>query len=138
MVPLRDSVGSSDVVRDGVAMHIGYQGAQGDYPATLLGVITYQRQSLYDAQRQAMLLDRYKSNPRGMVRPELNARVDALVPVVKGEMPAFIEANNENEIRRANRLTREFNLKTTIVGATEGWLALDALAGRGSPAGPIG
>ncbi len=131
LVPLRDSVAPSDIVRDPVAMHIGYQGVQGDYPGTLLGVITYQRQALYDAQRQSLLLDRYKSNPRGMVRPEMNARVDALVPVVKGDLPAFIEANNENEIRRASRLTKEFNLKTTIVGATEGWLALDALAGRG-------
>ncbi len=131
LVPLRDSVAPSDVIRDPVAMHIGYQGVQGDYPATLLGVITYQRQALYDAERQALLLDRYKSNPRGMVRPEMDARVDALVPVVKGDLPAFIEANNENEIRRASRLTKEFNLKTTIVGATEGWLAMDALAGRG-------
>jgi hypothetical protein len=130
LVPLRDSVEASAVVRDPVAMHIGYQGVQGDYPATLLGVITYQRQALYDAQRQALLLDRFKTNPRGMVRPENDARVDALVPVVKGELPAFIEANNENEIRRAIRLTKEFNLKTAVVGATEGWLALDALAGR--------
>jgi len=130
LVPLRDSVDASAVVRDPVAMHIGYQGVQGDYPATLLGVITYQRQALYDAQRQALLLDRFKTNPRGMVRPENDARVDALVPVVKGELPAFIEANNENEIRRAIHLAKEFNLKTAVVGATEGWLALDALAGR--------
>lgn len=130
LVPLRDSVDATSVVRDPVAMHIGYQGVQGDYPATLLGVITYQRQALYDAQRQALLLDRFKTNPRGMVRPENDARVDALVPVVKGELPAFIEANNENEIRRAIHLTKEFNLKSSVVGATEGWLALDALAGR--------
>ena len=130
LVPLRDSVDATAVVRDPVAMHIGYQGVQGDYPATLLGVITYQRQALYDAQRQALLLDRFRTNPRGMVRPENDARVDALVPVVKGELPAFIEANNENEIRRAVRLAREFNLKIAVVGATEGWLALDALAGK--------
>jgi imidazolonepropionase-like amidohydrolase len=130
LVPLRDSVDATAVVRSPVAMHIGYQGVSGDYPATLLGVITYQRQALYDAERQAMLLDRYRTNPRGMTRPEMNPRVDALVPVVKGELPAFIEAGNENEIRRAIRLTKEFNLKSTIVGATEGWLALDALAGR--------
>jgi imidazolonepropionase-like amidohydrolase len=130
LVPLRDSVDATAVVRDPVAMHIGYQGVQGDYPGTLLGVITYQRQALYDAQRQALLLDRFKANPRGMVRPENDARVDALVPVVKGELPAFIEANNENEIRRAARLAREFSLKAAVVGATEGWLALDALAGK--------
>ncbi len=129
LVPLRDSVGASEIIRAPVAMHVGYQGVPGDYPGTLLGVITYQRQSFYDAQRQALLLDRYKANPRGMPRPDHDASLDALVPVVRGQLPLFIEANNENEIRRAVRLAKEFNLKATIVGATEGFEALDALNG---------
>jgi imidazolonepropionase-like amidohydrolase len=130
LVPLRDSVDATEIIRAPVALHVGYQGTPGDYPGTLLGVIAYQRQSFYDAQRQALLLDRYKSNPRGMPRPEHNASLDALVPVVRGELPVFIEANNENEIRRAVRLTKEFNLKAAIVGALEGFEALDVLAGR--------
>jgi imidazolonepropionase-like amidohydrolase len=130
LVPLRDDAGAGTVIRNQVAEHIGYQGVQGEYPGTLLGVIAYQRQALYDAQRQGILQDRYRSNPRGMERPENDPGLDALVPVVRGQTPAFIEAGNENEIRRAVRLAREFNLKATIVGATEGWQALDALAGR--------
>jgi hypothetical protein len=130
LVPLRDDAGAGTVIRSQVAEHIGYQGAQGEYPGTLLGVIAYQRQALYDAQRQGLLQDRYRNNPRGMERPENDPGLDALVPVVRGQVPAFIEAGNENEIRRAVRLAREFNLKATIVGATEGWQALDALAGR--------
>jgi imidazolonepropionase-like amidohydrolase len=130
LVPLRDDAGAGTVIRSQVAEHIGYQGVQGEYPGTLLGVIAYQRQALYDAQRQGLLQDRYRNNPRGMERPENDPGLDALVPVVRGQVPAFIEAGNENEIRRAVRLAREFNLKATIVGATEGWQALDALAGR--------
>lgn len=130
LIPLRDSVGTADILRSPVAEHIGYQGVPGDYPGTLLGVITYQRQTLYDAQRQALLLDRYKTNPRGMTRPENDPGLDALIPVLRGQLPAFIEANNENEIRRAVRLAKEFNLNATIVGAVEGFEALDALAGR--------
>ena len=130
LVPLRDDAGAGTVIRSQVAEHIGYQGVQGEYPGTLLGVIAYQRQTLYDAQRQGILQDRYRSNPRGMERPENDPGLDALVPVVRGQIPVFIEAGNENEIRRAVRLAREFNLKATIVGATEGWQALDALAGR--------
>ncbi|HEV8149551.1 MAG TPA: amidohydrolase family protein [Gemmatimonadales bacterium] len=130
LVPLRDSVDANDIIRSSVALHVGYQGTPGDYPGTLLGVIAYQRQSFYDAQRQALLLERYKSNPRGMPRPENNASIDALVPAVRGELPVFIEANNENEIRRAVRLAKEFNLKAAIVGAVEGFEALDVLAGR--------
>lgn len=130
LVPLRDSVNEAEVIKPQVAMHIGYQGVPGDYPGTLLAVIAYQRQALYDAQRHGALLDRYRSNPRGIARPEHDPGLDALVPVVRGLKPAFIEANNENEIRRSVRLAKEFNLKATIVGATEGFHALDALAGR--------
>lgn len=130
LIPLRDSVDVSEVLRSQVAMHIGYQGVPGDYPGTLLGVIAYQRQSLYDAQRQGLLQDRYRANPRGLARPENHPGLDALVPVVRGQKAAFIEAGNENEIRRAVRLAKEFNLKATIVGATEGFEAVDALQGR--------
>ena len=130
LIPLRDSVDDSEVFRSQVAMHIGYQGVAGDYPGTLLGVIAYQRQALFDAQRQGIIQDRYRANPRGIARPDNDPGLDALVPVVRGQKPAFLDANNENEIRRAVRLAREFNLKATIVGATEGFKATDALAGR--------
>ncbi len=130
LVPLRDSVDDSEVIRSQVAMHVGYQGVPGDYPGTLLGVIAYQRQAFYDAQRQGLIQDRYRSNPRGVERPDNDPSLDALVPVVRGQKPVFFDANNENEIRRAVRLAKEFNLKATIVGATEGFEATDALAGR--------
>jgi hypothetical protein len=44
-------------------------------------------------------------------------------------MPAFFAANNENEIRRAVDIAKEFDLKLTIVGATEAFRALDAVKG---------
>ncbi len=115
---------------------MGYQGIQGggfgggfarQYPATLLGVIAYERQKFYDAQRQAMLLDRYRANPRGMQRPANDNALTALIPVVKGDLPVFFAANNENEIERAIRIAHEFNLKLTIVGATEGFRATSQL-----------
>jgi imidazolonepropionase-like amidohydrolase len=136
LIPLRDSAGSRDVLRSPVALHMGYQGVQGggfgggfarQYPATLLGVIAYERQKFYDAQRQAMLLDRYRANPRGMERPANDNALAALIPVVKGDLPVFFAANNENEIERAIRIAHEFNLKLTIVGATEGFRATSQL-----------
>jgi hypothetical protein len=130
LVPLRDSAGPDDAIRTPVAAHLGYQGVPGDYPWTLLGVIAHQRQTLYDARRHGLLLDRWKQNPRGVPRPENNPGLEALVPVVRGQLPLFVEANRENEIRRAVRLAKEFDLKLTVVGATEGFQALDALAGR--------
>jgi imidazolonepropionase-like amidohydrolase len=133
LVPLRDSVTADQVIRSPVGLHMGFEGAQGRYPQTLLGVIAYERQAFYDAQRYGALRDRYRTNPRGMERPANSADLDALVPVVRGEMPAFFAAANENQIRRALRIGREFNLKVTVVGATEGFRAADALKAAGRP-----
>ena len=68
-----------------------------------------------------------------MSRPSYDPDLDALVPVVRGQLPAFFAANNENEIRRALDLAKEFNLKLTVVGATEGFRAIDALKASGRP-----
>ena len=129
LVPMRDDSSARYVVKAPVAMHMGFQGVAGRYPATLLGVIAYERQQLYDAQRHGILMDRYKAGQRGMARPSYDADLDALVPVVRGQLPAFFAASSENEIRRAIDIAKEFDLKLTIVGATEGFRAVDALKG---------
>jgi len=126
---MRDDSSTRYVVKAPVAMHMGFQGVAGRYPATLLGVIAYERQQFYDAQRHGVLMDRYKAGQRGVARPSYDADLDALVPVVRGQLPAFFAASNENEIRRALAIGKEFDLKVTIVGATEGFRALDALKG---------
>jgi imidazolonepropionase-like amidohydrolase len=127
LVPMRDDSSARFVVKAPVAMHMGFQGVAGRYPATLLGVIAYERQQLYDAQRHGLLMDRYKAGQRGVARPSYSADLDALVPVVRGQLPAFFAANNENEIRRAIDIAKEFDLNLTIFGATEVFRALDAL-----------
>jgi hypothetical protein len=127
LIPMRDDSSAQYVVKAPVAMHMGFQGVAGRYPATLLGVIAYERQELYDAQRHGLLMDRYKAGDRGFPRPAYDANLDALVPVVRGQLPAFFGASNENEIRRAVDIAKEFDLKLTIVGATEAFRALDAV-----------
>jgi imidazolonepropionase-like amidohydrolase len=133
LVPLRDSLSVEDIIRAPVAENLGFDGVAGRYPMTLLGVIAYERQAFYDARRQALLLDRYRVNPVGVPRPAYDERLGALIPVLKGDLPAFFFAKNENEIRRAVRVGREFGLKLTVVGATEGFLAVDALKAMGQP-----
>src|SRR5918992_3466399 len=132
LIPLRDDSATQYIVKSPVALHMGFQGVQGSgfggrYPATLLGVIAYQRQSFYDARHHALLQERYRAGARGAPRPSYDADLDALVPVVRGALPAFFAADRENDIRRAVRIGDEFDLKLTILGATEGFRAIDAL-----------
>ncbi len=132
LVPLRDESAVQYVVKSPVALHMGFEGVQSSggsrrYPATLLGVIAYERQTLYDARHHAQLQERYRAGSRGTPRPSYDADLDALIPVVSGALPAFFSADRENEIRRAVRIGDEFDLKLGIVGATEGFRAIDAL-----------
>jgi imidazolonepropionase-like amidohydrolase len=129
LIPMRDDSSARFVVKAPVGMHMGFQGVAGRYPGTLLGVIAYERQQLYDAQRHGLLMDRYKAGQRGVPRPTYDANLDALVPVVRGQLPAFFAASNENEIRRALDIGKEFDLKVTLVGATEAFRTLDVLKG---------
>lgn len=133
LVPMREDTASRWILKSPVALHVGYQTVPGQYPSNLLGVIAYQRQAFYDAQRHALLLERYRSNPRGMPRTAHNAELDALVPVVKGDVPVFIAANSENEILRALALAKEFPIKLTVVGAVEGFRATAALKAARPP-----
>ena len=132
LVPLRDESAVQYVVKSPVALHMGFEGAQSSggsrtYPATLLGVIAYERQRLYDARHHSQLQERYRAGGRGTTRPSYDADLDALIPVVSGSLPAFFTADRENEIRRAVRIGDEFDLKLGVVGATEGFRAIDAL-----------
>ena len=132
LIPLRDDTATHWIVRSPVALHIGYDRVNGRFPGSLLGVIAYQRQAFYDAKRHAQLVDRSRAATRGVARASYDADLDALVPVIEGEIPAFIAASNENEIRRAAALAKEFSLKLSIVGATEGFRAVDAFKGTGT------
>ena len=131
LIPMRDDSSTQFVVKAPVAMHMGFQGVAGRYPGTLLGVIAYERQQLYDAQRHGLLHGPLQGGParRGasvMRREPRRARAGRARPA-----PAFFAASNENEIRRAVAIGKEFDLKLTIVGATEAFRAVDALKGRG-------
>jgi imidazolonepropionase-like amidohydrolase len=148
LMPMRDSAKGLDALRSPVAEHFGFSGggggggggggfggggknAEGEpLPGTIMGVIAYQRQALYDARQRGIIADRWSADPRGIPRPVNNPEIEALVPVVRGNLPVFYDANVENEIRRAVKVDKEFGIRFTIVGATEGFKAIDALAGH--------
>ncbi len=143
LVPMRDSVSGFDAVRMNVAQHFGFSGGGGGFggggarnaagenlPGTIMGVIAYQRQAIYDARRYGLIMDRWKADPTGISRPANDPELESLVPAARGQMPIFYETPQENDIRRAVKMAKEFDLKLTLVGVTEGFKALDALPGH--------
>lgn len=113
-----DSV-SVMTVKSPVAMHISFATIPGRYPGSLLGTFAALRQLFNDAKRHDQLLKMYAENPRGMRRPAEDRSLEAMIPVVNGQMPVIFLANRENEITRALNLAKEYNLKAIIAGGQE-------------------
>lgn len=66
--------------------------------------------------------------------PEYDAKLEALLPVLSGELPAHFHAHRADDIATALRISREFHLKPVIVHATEGHLIPDLLEREKVPA----
>lgn len=123
------------VVHSPVALHIGLESTGGfrEYPSSLMGVISYIRQTLYDAQHYQLEQQRYQASKRGMRRPELNSALEALQPVIAGQRPVVMVAQEAKEIHRAIQLAEEFKLKCIISGATESAQVAELLRAKQIP-----
>ena len=66
----------------------------------------------------------------GQRRDYARGRLDleALRPVVTGELPLAVYANRASDLLAAMRLAEEFKLKLILVGAAEGWMIAGELA----------
>lgn len=66
-------------------------------------------------------------------RPPFDMKLEALVPVLKREIPLKAHAHRADDIFTAIRIAKEFDLKLTIEHCTEGHLIADILAGENYP-----
>jgi imidazolonepropionase-like amidohydrolase len=106
------------VVRTPVALHIEMGGAGGGgYPASLMGVISFVRQSFLDAQRQQLVAQRAAKTAG--IRPPFDPALYALQPALEGTLPVIFEANAAREILRALDMAAEFKLTPVISSARE-------------------
>jgi imidazolonepropionase-like amidohydrolase len=62
------------------------------------------------------------------------ANLEALLPVLHGELPLVVIANRRSDIQTALRLAREFKLRLVLAGAQEGWEIAAEIAAAGVPA----
>ena len=61
------------------------------------------------------------------------ADLEALLPVLRGELPLIAVANRKSDIETALRIGREYKLKLILAGAAEGWEIADEVARAGVP-----
>ncbi|MBV8517698.1 MAG: amidohydrolase family protein [Acidobacteria bacterium] len=112
----------SRVVKSPAALQIAFNTRPTwTYPDSLMGVISYIRQTFLDAQQHGAARATYERHPAGLQRPPENAALDALQPVLRGEVPVVFVADSEEMMRRAQAIAREFNLRYVLSGARQAY-----------------
>jgi len=66
--------------------------------------------------------------------PQYDMKLEAMIPVVKGEIPLKAHAHRADDIFTSIRIAKEFGVKLTLEHCTEGHLIADKLAMEGYPA----
>ncbi len=98
--------------------HIGDDGAEDSkYPAALMGAMALVRQTLLDAQWRAACDAVWARQPQGNDPPEASAALEALQPVMQRKSVAIFDVSDEQDLLRAVRIAKEFNLQPRVLGS---------------------
>ncbi|MEG6616617.1 amidohydrolase [Peptococcaceae bacterium 1198_IL3148] len=103
-------------------------GGEKKTPTTRMANAALLRQSLIEA-----------NNYINQASRERNLKLEALVPVITGDLPLRVHAHRADDIMTAVRIAEEFNIKIVIEHATEGYKVADILAAKNIPViiGPV-
>ena len=101
-------------------------------PVTRMATAAIIRENLSKALEYGEKLDRAEED-EDEERPDFDPKLEALLPVVRGELPVHIHAHRADDIATGVRIAKEFHLKCVIVHGTEGHLLPELLASEGIP-----
>ena len=99
-------------------------------PITRMATAAIIRENLAKALEYQDKCDKADEDP-DTDAPDLDVKLEALVPVVQRELPAHFHAHRADDIATAVRIGREFGLNYVLVHGTEGHLVADLLAREG-------
>lgn len=99
-------------------------------PVTRMGTASMIRTILAEAVDYD---ERLKAAKTCLEKPAYNAKLEALRPVIRGEIPLKVHAHRADDILTAIRIGKEFKLKMTLDHCTEGHLIAEAIAESGYP-----
>jgi imidazolonepropionase-like amidohydrolase len=96
-------------------------------PMTRMATAAILRESLMKAREYKQMLDDYERDSENFDKPDYDMKLEALLRVLKGEIPLKAHAHRADDILTALRIAKEFNVKITIEHCTEGHLITDIL-----------
>ena len=94
-------------------------------PMTRMGIAAILRETLYNAKIYSYALLAAKDDPSKAPKPDF--KLDALVPVVRGQMRCRMHAHRSDDILTAISIAEEYNLDYVIEHCTEGFKIKDVL-----------
>lgn len=100
-------------------------------PVTRMATAGIIREALIKARRYAQDMDRANED-EDFDLPEFDADCEALLPVIRGELPVHIHAHRRDDIFTAVRIAEEFSLDYVLVHATEGYMCAGDLVECGA------
>lgn len=108
------------------------QGGKASGGGSRAGAVLRLRRVLRDAREYA---ERKEDFRKAQIQPLAAAAEDleALQPVLRGELPMFVIANRRSDIESALRVAREFNLRIAVYGGVEAWEVAPTLAAARVP-----
>lgn len=124
------------VVRDGVAMKCAF----GENPkrvyrdkkdSSRMTTAALLRETLFKAREY--MEKKEAAGDDISKRPSFDIKLEALVPILKGEIPLKAHAHATEDIFTALRIAREFQVKITLEHVTEGHLIVEELAAENVP-----
>ena len=122
------------IIRDIVAMKCafgenpkGAYGESGKTPKTRMAIAALLRELLFKTRRYLAAKEAGKD-------PTFDMKLEAMIPVIKREIPLKAHAHTADDIFTAIRIAKEFNVRLTLDHCTDGKLIADELAKEGYPA----
>ena len=93
-------------------------------PMTRMGTAALLRELLFKTKR-------YMEDKEAGKNPGFDMKLEAMIPVLKGEIPLKAHAHRADDILTAIRIAKEFGVKITLDHCTDGSIIADELAEEG-------
>lgn len=126
------------IIKDPVAMKIAFgenpkrvYNSKKKSPMTRMATAAILRDTLFKAKEYMNKKENAKDESE---IPEFNIKLEALIPVLKKEIPLKAHAHRADDIFTSLRIAKEFDLDITLDHCTEGHLIADDLAREDKPA----
>lgn len=108
-------------------------GPQGRYPMTRMGEIALLRRVLIQTQEYLRKKSRVQAAKEQTPAIPFDFKYEAMLPVVKGDLPLIVRANRMDDILSALRIADEFKIKIVLNHGAEAYRVADRLAARHIP-----